>query len=91
MTHSNKWQAIDTAPKDGSTVLISDATHVNEAHYESDVGERLVSEYPTPYWEPYDHSYWDIHAHNYDWFDPTHWMPLPAPPSVSSEPPPKTA
>ena len=80
----SEWQPIETAPKDGSVVLIADAEHVNEAHYVFEVGEFLVSNYPDPYWEKYDHSYWDRHNDDSDWYEPTHWMPLPPPPNPNT-------
>ena len=60
------WQPIETAPKDWSDVLL----HVPDLH--SDV--RTVCE---AYFDLDDNS-WKSPMFGY--VDPTHWMPLPAPP-----------
>ena len=61
-----EWQPIETAPKDGSTILI--ATH----SYEGGVMMAAwASDVPTP-------AFVDEVGDSY--FDATHWMPLPAPP-----------
>ena len=76
------WQPIETAPKDGTSILISEEGHpyVMQAS-----------------WEPWDYAhdqsdcYWRCGrqgAKGYDdsgSMDPTHWMPLPQPPSPSQE------
>lgn len=81
------WQPIDTAPKDGSYVLIADAEHVTVGFYQSDTGETLIAG-DNPHWEPFDHSYWNRLETDDSWFQPTHWAPLPDPPvqSQSSHP-----
>jgi hypothetical protein len=70
------WQPIETAPKDGSKILvftihgdieISKWCVINNYHYE-DVGNglyRKVFEPPTEFWNGNQ---------------PTHWQPLPDPP-----------
>jgi hypothetical protein len=73
------WQPIETAPKDGTYVLLSGDGHVSVGKWEEDSGRTLIAGDP-PYWSPYDHSYWDRLIDD-SWFAPTHWMPLPAPPS----------
>ena len=72
------WQPIETAPKDGSRVLIwRGDTYSAEAvagYWDDDKYARN----PRPYWTGHDH-YWRgkrwcrEHA-------PTHWMTLPEPP-----------
>lgn len=74
-----KWEPIDTAPTDGTYVLLADADHVTIGRYHSDVGKTLIAA-EKPYWEPYDHSYWDRLELDESWFQPTHWAPLPKPP-----------
>ena len=67
-----KWQPIETAPKDGRRFL---------AYEKSD--ENCVYEC---WWEPdYLHDEWGCAVGGWDddWDlqrDPSHWMPLPAPP-----------
>ncbi|MCW2228122.1 DUF551 domain-containing protein [Bradyrhizobium elkanii] len=68
------WQSIDTAPHDGTNVLIAEdqrSAH-GEAYYDSEEGRWYWAntgrgDYPDPH-EPF----------------PSHWMPLPAPPSHPS-------
>jgi hypothetical protein len=73
-----RWQPIETAPRDGAVVLAC----------EIDRGKRVV------YSAKHEQSYWDKecgiparwHLSDLVWHDesdecdPTHWMPLPAPP-----------
>jgi hypothetical protein len=64
------WQPIETAPKDGTHILIYDA-----------YGECSVV-----YWFTYDNGNdcgWTYDGG--DRFDPSHWMPLPDPPKETNE------
>jgi hypothetical protein len=69
VTMSN-WQPIETAPKDGTDILIWN-------------GSWMVTVRWAP---PYQYGYWDLvecGTHASDGFltyDPTHWMPLPSKP-----------
>lgn len=65
------WQSIETAPKDGTSVLLGE----------------FFKGYNT---EPYVASWGNLAKEGYKWvgadcdvcpFDPTHWMPLPEPPT----------
>ena len=77
------WQPIETAPKDGTRVLLSGDGIVGFGAWVKDVGKTLVADPDKPYWEPYDNSYWDIDFTNdKDWFLAAHWMPLPEPPKA---------
>jgi len=78
-----EWMPIESAPKDGTYVLIADDSHVTVGKYHEDKGEHLVAA-EQPYWEPYDWSYWDRWQTDDSWFLPTHWMPLPAPPALAA-------
>jgi len=76
------WQPIETAPKDGTPILILDMN-----------GESIeITEWCTHKWTDYEHvegelyrkvetesTYWNGNGHR-----ATHWMPLPPPPAVSS-------
>jgi hypothetical protein len=63
------WQSIETAPKDGTRVLL---------HHPHAEDETVVAGFwgewggAGPCW---------ITDHAEGWLNPTHWMPLPAPPS----------
>jgi hypothetical protein len=62
-----EWQPIETAPVDGTPVLLAAAGTVFEGEYKPDAnGWWLANTDPTDY---HDGQVW-----------PTHWMPLPHPP-----------
>ena len=62
------WQPIETAPRDGTVILVwlpkkSLASHVHSARLNSDGKPDIIGH----------HFVWDTGV-------PTHWQPLPAPP-----------
>ena len=63
----SEWQPIETAPKDGTDFLAySDACNV----------------YGVAYWNTFHHAgYLVCNDSARDFFNPTHWMPLPPPPA----------
>jgi hypothetical protein len=65
------WQPIETAPKDGTPILIT-----RETVFLSEEGWHIVR------WEE---DWWTVHDGKFDHAlrgpDPTHWMPLPERPS----------
>ena len=65
------WQPIESAPKDGTVILLWDAefTGVRVARWHSTL----------PYVNLAEGGYWQS-AHSYHGVKATHWMPLPAPP-----------
>jgi hypothetical protein len=63
------WQPIETAPRDGTPILLW-------AHM--DWRDELI---PVTGWYARGSGEWVCHA---DWFNPTHWMPLPVPPATLS-------
>lgn len=65
------WQPIETAPKDGTRVLIASGTDVVLAFFDNNAGMWCENEYDNLWWGPTDTARYD---------GPTHWMPLPAPP-----------
>lgn len=69
------WLPIESAPKDGTDVLIWCAPWScgSEARYIEDEGWWLANNHPADYWG--DQKY------------PTHWQPLPAPPGTSASTP----
>ena len=68
-----EWRPIKTAPKDGTEVLGWPAV----GRYNMDM--------PAPM--AWDRGVWRMIAGEGDWMDPTHWMPLPAPPSLIGDTP----
>lgn len=69
-----EWQPIETAPKDGFSVLISFDGIVGEAHYYDQDNEHEGWYWAQEHWT-------DAHVSGPVY--PTHWMPLPAPPEVT--------
>lgn len=72
------WQPIETAPKDGTSVLLLFKGCAIEALWECvDSGDWESGLQPSYYW-----------SSKFDWFDdgtePTHWMPLPNPPATGA-------
>lgn len=75
-----KWQPIETAPKDGSLQILSDANGrvffgayivIPFKEYRDVDGFYIGQQDPDEYW---------MDQENGDSVYPTHWMPLPAPP-----------
>ena len=86
------WQPIETAPRDGSWILLlgghPDKLHDNiEFDYEND--QTLVFESVqscvVAFWNEAETS-WRYTSYDSGvyglWFNPTHWMPLPQPPQT---------
>jgi hypothetical protein len=59
-----EWQLIETAPTDGTVVMLFDP----------------VLFWPTPGEHVTIDEGFGWRSINYGWIDPTHWMPLPEPP-----------
>ena len=86
------WQPIKTAPRDGTAVLVmrDNWPGTKSGHAEKCTGHNT---YVAEFWdsEGRDHTgrwvcYMDsVHEPTCP-VEPTHWMPLPAPPSINSEP-----
>ena len=76
----NEWQPIETAPKEGTDVILSwwtlgssDRKRIVQAgRFDKDNGD---GEYHSETWASCFWDGWDTPP------TPTHWMPLPAPPS----------
>lgn len=74
------WQPIETAPKDGTDVLVMymhiDTQVVHNAFFASEADG----------WDSGDVGWWSYEHSEVsrikldDWMEPTHWMPLPDPP-----------
>lgn len=72
---ADEWQPIETAPKDGTWVWAFWPVQATE--YQQRATRWLKGATDGPFW---------IDAEDWiDWTQPTHWRPLPAPPSVSGE------
>jgi len=71
-----EWQPIDTAPKDGTAILIWPA---KSSFYGDDTISYIVR------WQDWKGCWIEASGEEYDTFYPTHWMPLPAPPKMENE------
>ena len=64
----NGWQPIETAPKDGTQVLLAcGSDYVDAGHYWRNANKR----------NPRERWMWN----GWPIFEPTHWQPLPEPPA----------
>jgi hypothetical protein len=72
-----QWQPIETAPKDGTVILINNPNKYgpNKKPYKYQV---LMAWYYTRKYEQGTIEYWDTFNNCHP--KPTHWMPLPEPP-----------
>jgi hypothetical protein len=77
----SEWQPLDTAPEDGTRVLFYDPRRgMREGN--------MPKGYSPGTWTFKQFSprkAWWTGREFYDSYTPTHWMPLPAPPSPSQE------
>jgi hypothetical protein len=73
----SEWQPIETAPKDGRHILVYPGTYngvtASPARWERDDGVKA----PRPYWLRLDA--WSVIKSRC--LTPTHWMPMPEPPT----------
>lgn len=76
-----EWQPIETAPKDGTSILVCGGTIIwtEGMGFEAEMGEPRIACWTGEYWyigngETYGD---EIYC------KPTNWMPLPAPPTAS--------
>lgn len=73
-----EWQPIETAPKDGTAILVfppsSSAMQASIAKWDED----KYANKPIPYWRRMDALGKKTFSRS---LPPTHWMPLPPPPS----------
>lgn len=78
------WRPIETAPKDGTTILICGGTCMYDAST-SETWDAHPSA-TTANWDNYREMFWSGYGSEYDgkfWHRPTHWMPMPQPAKVS--------
>ncbi len=64
-----EWRDIETAPKDGTTILAFESGIVDVVKY-SEIQRAFVR--------------WDDQSRMALRYEPSHWMPLPSPPAQSS-------
>lgn len=73
LTKVERWLPIETAPKDGTFVVIADAEQPSAGLLIARWRHDAWWSKPTP------------SGHSTVWADATHWQPLPAPPALSTE------
>lgn len=84
---SEQWEPIESAPKDGTAIMLTNGKDVAEGHWYFEEGG--TTEYRDLDGRYIDQK--DNDGYN-DWLDwdggmqpaPTHWMPLPKPPETKS-------
>jgi hypothetical protein len=69
-----EWQPIDTAPKDGTAILIWPAQSALTGSTECMTISYVVR------WHDWKEAWIEASGEEYDTFYPTHWMPLPEAP-----------
>ncbi len=77
------WQPIETAPKDGKTVLIAGGTVYYDTDYSSKVRHKF-SGVTTANWDSFHGAFWSGYEGTHDdkiWHEPKYWMPLLEPPA----------
>lgn len=75
----NEWMPIETAPKDGTPLLLYGGDHDSPSDY---WGEELPSNIAVAWFCNKKWRYCSYHSGYYgEWVNPTHWMPLPNPPA----------
>lgn len=79
------WQPMETAPRDGTEVLVAYYGEVYTAKY---IESNVSNDYPffatTVNGDPWNCSGVDYRI-KYEYLKPTHWMPLPEPPKVTND------
>ncbi len=77
---SNYWRSMDSAPLDGTSILLYNGWQYQVCHY----GFSSLWDIPPKEWI---YGECEGEYNSYPYFNhPTHWMPLPAPPIVVEGP-----
>lgn len=73
----SEWQPMETAPKDGQTIL---------AHKPSGLAFSARQDVVPVHWTGWGGGAWENSTSGHKVFDDlTHWMPLPAPPNARNQ------
>ncbi len=76
-----QWQPIETAPKDGSLILVFEPTcHADEQIWMTEWRANTAA----TSWGGSEGGAWTIYMDGQR-IEPTHWMPLPAPPTENAK------
>jgi hypothetical protein len=83
-----EWQPIETAPKDGTWVLLCGGKITygwdSESYPPSVVGQWARPDSDIGYRDDWQFAWYDSGCYGY-YESPTHWMPLPNPPAFASK------
>ena len=72
----SEWQPIETAPRDGTAILVWPGVLFTEMTYFHTSVVR---------WHDWKEAWIEASGEEYNTFYPTHWMPLPPPPKKGNE------
>jgi hypothetical protein len=78
---TDKWQPIETAPTDGTRVLVANEHGAWMAEHRKHAPSGFY--FPNP-WRSVLINHWHLERHCS--LVPTHWQPLPAPPAAQEPP-----
>lgn len=78
VVRAQAWQLIETAPKDGTVILIADSRAVYAAFWNG----KHEPNFPWRFVDPSEDD--GFNGWMGDKFGPTHWMPLPSPPEADT-------
>jgi hypothetical protein len=85
-----EWQPIETAPKDGTVILLAGGTWGDDLLDLDGAPQVGAARWVMPFRKDRYPSYWGVavleggySAAVYE--NPTHWMPLPAPPEMEKQ------
>lgn len=76
-----EWLPIETAPRDGTEVLVWFSEFYNGMQDIAQWDDDRYAKKPRPYWSGRGLHIWGIKAYREG--KPTHWMPLPPPPKAT--------
>jgi hypothetical protein len=74
----SEWQPIETAPRDETDILVAGGTYGNECVSYEFHGAKFTG-VAIAYWDKREK--W-FSGGECDYYHPTHWMPLPSPPTI---------
>lgn len=78
---SNEWQPIETAPRDGTFIILCGGKRDNYSPIEQENSPVVGrwQKWPNPDSCCWVYAFWDSDWRS-EYINPTHWMPLPEPP-----------
>ncbi len=80
LLREREWRPIESAPRDGTRVLLADANDIETGQWRKGISFPNTMTVIPDGWE--DDRYDANHTFEQDGKQPTHWLPLPQPPEV---------